>query len=84
MENIDTPFTKKIGMLLTSVGWGGLEINVLNSLISWKEGTGSSFLSVERSRIALESINVIKNVHFVDPHGKYFDISGALKILQVN
>lgn len=71
---------KKIGFVLTSSSWGGLEMNVLKlaKLLVAKDYNLNIFL-IKNSRIAQEISQTNINVHYIEPHLKYFDIQRAFK-----
>ena len=73
-------YYKKVGFIITSPSWGGLEINVLKlaRLLVERHWEVLLFL-IKGSMIALEANMVFKQIYYIEKHKKYFDIPEALK-----
>lgn len=69
---------KEIGFLITSQGWGGLEINVLK-LVSWlnERNWDIRLYSIKESKIFQEAVRSSIETTAIEPHGKYFDLRSA-------
>ncbi|HEY4786389.1 MAG TPA: glycosyltransferase family 4 protein [Bacteroidales bacterium] len=74
----------KIGFFSCSVGWGGLEMNVLK-LAHWlyKRGWELTLYTNENSRIYLESKKYSIKTHVIPNHRKYFDFLGAYRFYRM-
>jgi len=71
---------KKIGLLLTSPSWGGLEMNVLKlANLLYTKRYDLSFFLIKNSRIAKELSQTSIKTYYIQPHHKYFDVFGAFK-----
>ena len=71
---------KKIGFIINSTGWGGLEMNVLK-LAQWmSERNWEVILFInEKSRISEEINNYKLNFQTLTQHKKHFDLVNSLK-----
>ncbi len=67
-----------IGFLLTTSGWGGLELNVLK-LMGWlgQRGRGAVLYTCEDLRVCAEARRRDLSVCPIPHHGKYFDFFAA-------
>jgi len=71
---------KRIGFMISSTGWGGLEMNVLK-LAQWmSERNWEVVLFInEKSRISEEIKNYKLNFQTLKQHKKHFDLVNSLK-----
>jgi glycosyltransferase involved in cell wall biosynthesis len=69
-----------IGFLLTTSGWGGLELNVLK-LMGWlgQRGRGAVLYTCEDLRVCVEAGRRGLTVCPIPHHGKYFDFFAAFR-----
>ncbi len=69
-----------IGFLLTTTGWGGLELNVLK-LMGWlgQRGQGAVLYTCEDLRVCAEARQRGLSVCPIPHHGKYFDFFAAFR-----
>lgn len=70
----------KIALIITSTGWGGLEMNVLK-LVGWLSDNYSiSLITQQQSTIYEKGRDAFSDTLLLDRHKKYFDFKSARKI----
>lgn len=72
---------KKLGFLVCSTGWGGLEMNVIR-LSDWmkERGWNITFFAYEGTKVAESAIQNNHKLIPVKKHKKYFDFSNAFRL----
>jgi Glycosyltransferase len=72
--------TDKIGFLITSTGWGGLELNVLR-LAGWlnERGWKVTLYALKDSKIYANAKDYPVMLESIDNHRKYFDFKAAFR-----
>lgn len=75
---------KKIGFLIASKGWGGLEMNTLK-LAGWllQRGYPVDIFTIRNSRLYEEAKLLAAGLHEIALPGKYFDFANAGKISEL-
>ncbi|MBP6459188.1 MAG: glycosyltransferase family 4 protein [Crocinitomicaceae bacterium] len=72
-----------LGLLITSTGWGGLEMNTLKlARLLAQKGYRITLFTQQNSSLPKHATNEFYNVVFINKHRKYFDFSTA-KILSI-
>lgn len=70
----------KIALIITSTGWGGLEMNVLK-LVGWLSDNYSiSLITRQQSTIYEKGRDAFSDTLLLDRHKKYFDFKSARRI----
>ncbi len=69
-----------IGFVLTTTGWGGLELNVLK-MMGWfnRRGCGTVLFTCEDLRVCAEARRRGLTIHSIAHHRKYFALAAALR-----
>jgi len=72
---------KKLGFLVCSTGWGGLEMNVIR-LSGWmkERGWDITFFAYENTKVAQSAVENKHKLIPVKKHKKYFDFSNAYRL----
>ena len=75
------PTNKNIAFIITSTGWGGLEMNTMKLLKIFSEkGYQISLITTNEATIAQKSVPYIAQSYTIYNHRKYFDFSNSKKI----
>lgn len=74
----------EIGFVITSEGWGGLELNVLK-LANWLKlkGWRITLFTVENTKTYHEAIRASIKIYTIEKHRKYFDIPAAYRFAKI-
>ncbi len=75
---------KNIGLILTTSGWGGLEMNVIKlSKLLYAKGYNVYFFLLKNTKVDQEISKTQINIYYLLPHMKYFAIFGAYKFSRI-
>lgn len=72
---------QNIAFIITSTGWGGLEMNTLKLIkVFTEKGYHLTLFTQKEATIAKKSETLVANIVALEIHRKYFDFSNAKKI----